>query len=223
MSDLPIDRLDSVEPFSYNGCDVFGTFYVKQGRKTDVKRWAVIFTDLASTAIHIETINSLDTDSFLNAYRRFVRRRGPARLLRCDQGSNFIGGRNEMAAALKEMNADIIREELLKDGCDFINFDFNVPKASHMAGVWERMILSSRRAHDGLLMNIESQLDDELFRTLMTEVENIVNSRPLTYDDAHSPDDHLPISPQQILTLKSNLTLPPPGAFVKEDLYCHRR
>ena len=50
----------------------------------------VLFTCMASRAVHIETANSLETDSFINAPRRFPADRGPIRQLRCDRGSNYI-------------------------------------------------------------------------------------------------------------------------------------
>ena len=222
MADLPVDRLEEAAPFTYCGVDLFGPFYIKEKRSV-LKRWGVLYTCLASRAVHIETANSMDTDSFLNSYRRFVCRRGPIRLLRCDRGTNFIGGKSELEAALAEMDKDKIKQEMLKDGCDLINFQTNFPKSSHANGVTERMIGAARRALEGLLTNVGSQLDDELLRTLMVEVEAIVNSRPLTYDEAHTPDDPVPISPSNILTLKSRVVLPPPGNFVKQDLYCRRR
>ena len=90
MSDLPEDRLETAPPFTYCAVDYFGPFIVKDGRK-ELKRYGVLFTCMASRAIHLETSNSLDTDSFINALRRFISRRGPIRQLRSDQGTNFVG------------------------------------------------------------------------------------------------------------------------------------
>ena len=222
MADLPEDRLEPAPPFTYSAVDYFGPFYIKE-RKSELKRWGVLFTCLASRAIHIETSNTMTTDSFINAYRRFVCRRGPVRELRSDRGSNFIGGKNELDAALKEMDDYKISKELLKSNCDFVRFKMNVPHASHMGGVWERMIRTVRNTLSALLAKITHQLNDELLRTLMTEVEAIVNSRPLTYIDTMTPDSLEPLSPSQILTLKSNVILPPPGDFVSQDIYCRRQ
>ena len=52
-----------------------------------------------------------------------------------------------------------------------------------MGGVWERQIRTVRSVLTGLLQNHASQLDDESLRTLMIEVQAIVNSRPITTDD----------------------------------------
>ena len=114
-----------------------------------------------SRAIHLETASSLTTESFLNAYRRFVCRRGPVQQLRSDQGTNFVGAENELEAGLREMNQDKIRRELLKSGCDWFSWKMNAPHSSHMGGVWERQIRTVRSAPTGLLQNHASQLNDE--------------------------------------------------------------
>ena len=70
---------------------------------------------MSSRAVRIETANSLSTDSFLNAYRRFVSRRGFVRLLRSDRGSNLVGEKRALEEALDELDNDKIRRELLKE------------------------------------------------------------------------------------------------------------
>ena len=110
MADLPEDRLDLAPPFTYSAVDFFGPWLIKEGRR-QVKRYGVLFTCLASRAIHLETANSLDTSSFLNAYRRFIGRRGPVRHLKSDQGTNFVGCKNEM-------NQEVIKLKLLEESSD---------------------------------------------------------------------------------------------------------
>ena len=46
----------------------------------------------------------------------------------------FVETKLEQQAMLNEMNRDKIRQALLKDSCDWINFKMNVPQASHMGG-----------------------------------------------------------------------------------------
>lgn len=109
MADLPQDRLEEAAPFTYSAVYYFGPFHIKEGRR-ELKKYGVLFTCLSSQAIHLETAVSLTTDSFLNAYRRFVGRRRPVRQLRSDQGSNFVGARNELALALTEVDNSVITE-----------------------------------------------------------------------------------------------------------------
>ena len=92
---------------------------IKEGRK-ELKRWGLIFTCLASRAIHLETLNAMTTDSFLNALRR---RREKVPELRSDQDINVLGARNELIAALKELDS----ARWQKDYCTFYKGGKNGP------------------------------------------------------------------------------------------------
>ena len=190
MSDLPPDRLSTEPAFTNVGCDCFGPFMVKNGRSR-VKRYGLIFTCLASRAVHIEMCHSLTTDSFINAYKRFVSVRGPVSLLRCDRGTNFVGG----------------YKDLVKMGCQV---EFNPPDSSHRGGVWERMIGVSRRVLEGILIEHGEQLDDESLLTILYETAGIVNSRPLCNVGSDS-SDLVPLSVNQLLTMKQRVVVPPPA------------
>ena len=93
------------------------------------------------------------------------------------------------------------------------------PSASHMGGAWERMIHSIRKI---LIALIGSQtLNDEGLVTFMTEVETILNSRPLVpvmYDDKGQK----PLIPNHLLLFKGNPNLPP-GLFDQKHCYTRRR
>ena len=65
-----------------------------------------------------------------------------------------------------------------------------------------------------LLEECGSQLNDESFRTLMKEVQAIVNSRPLALNDMSSPDSADPLTPNHLLTMSK--VLMPPQAYSLE-------
>ena len=222
MADLPEERVVESQPFTHSGTDMFGPFLIKEGRK-ELKRYGCIFTCLASRAVHIETTTKLDTDTLILAVRRFVDRRGEVASIRSDNGTNFVGAENELKQCLDEIDHEKVREFLLTRNCDWLVWKKNPPEASHMGGVWERQIRSIRSIFTALMKNHPAMLTDESFRTLMTETEAIINSRPLTVDPACDPNDLQPISPMRILTLKSDVVFPPPGNFQRNDLYCRRQ
>ena len=115
MADLPVDRVSpDLPPFSHVGIDYFGPIEVKRGR-AHVKRWGVIFTCLVSRAVHLEAASSLDTESCINALRRFISRRGPVTSIRTDNGTNFVGAQRELREALKELNHHKIQHALLRN------------------------------------------------------------------------------------------------------------
>lgn len=188
LADLPDDLLTPTPPFTYIGVDYFGPYITKEGHK-ERKRYGALFTCLVSRAVHIEVAHSLDTDSFLHALRRFIAHRGQVRKIRSDNGTNFVGARQEVHEAIKEMDQKEITEKLRQQNIDW---KFNPPAASHMGGVWERQIRTARRILDTLLREHGSRLDGESLQTLMCEIESIINSRLLTVisSDVKDPYPH---------------------------------
>ena len=87
MSNLPVDRMEVSPPFTYTGVDLFGPFYIKV-RRSLLKRYGVMYTCLASRAVHLENAHSMETDSFIMTLRRLISRRGNVRLIRSDNGTN---------------------------------------------------------------------------------------------------------------------------------------
>ena len=150
MSDLPYERVTPGEPpFTFVGVDYFGPFYVKRGRCME-KKYGVLFTCLAMRAVHIEVAHSLDTSSFINALRRFIARRGSPHVIRSDNGTNLTSGEKELREAIDGWNKSKIGQFLLQKEVRWV---FNLPTASHMGGIWERMIRSVRKVLSALLKN----------------------------------------------------------------------
>lgn len=215
MGNLPEDRMERSPPFTYTGIDCFGPIHVKEGRK-NIKRYGLLLTCLCSRAIHIETLDDMTTDAFINALRAFIAIRGNVRQLRSDQGTNFIGARREFAELMKGMDEDRVKAL----GCEFL---MNPPAASHMGGVWERQIRTIRSVLTAILDQSAQRLDSSSLRTFLYEVMAIINSRPLTVEHLNDPSSPEPLTPNHILTMKSTIILPPPGQFIKEDLYLQKR
>lgn len=216
MANLPQDRVSPDNPpFTYVGIDYFGPISVRQ-RRSQVKRYGCLFTCLTVRAVHIEIADSLDTDAFLNALRRFISRRGHPKIIRSDNGTNFCAGERELREAIGHWNQRKIGNYLQQRNVKWI---FNPPAAPHMGGVWERMVQSTKKILKALVK--EQVLTDESLRTLVTEVEGILNSRPLTSNNDH-PNDLEPLTPNDLLLFRSNKNIPP-GVFSKTDNYCKRR
>ena len=99
MADLTKDRCIEVASFTHCGVDMFGPFVIQE-RRSDLKRYCVLFTCFAGRVVHIEVANAMDTDSFIQALRRFIARRGAVRSVRPDNGNNFVWASNESKKAL---------------------------------------------------------------------------------------------------------------------------
>ena len=215
MSDLPVERFDMTRAFATAGIDYFGPLLVKKNRKTE-KRYGLLITCMATRAVHIEVSHALDTDSFIMALRRFIARRGKPATIMSDNGSNFIGAERELREAMAEWNQAHIQDELSQDN---IIWKFLPPTASHMGGVWERLVGTVKRA---LKIVIGTQtLTDEVLLTALVEVEGMVNGRPLTYVSSESGDME-PLTPNHLLLGCSQVLLSP-GQFQDREINSRRR
>ena len=113
MADLPPDRSEVGFPLTNVGIDVFGSWTVHTRRTigggANSKRWRLVFLCMASRAIHIELVETMDGSSFLCALRRFLAIPGPALRLRCDRCTNFVGAKT--AEMSKESVANYLSEQ----------------------------------------------------------------------------------------------------------------
>ena len=145
----------------------------------------------------MEKLNSLETDSFINGFKRFISRRGTPLEVWSDNGTNLVGACAEFRKGLSEMNNDLIHQYAVKLD---VEWHFNPPSASHMGGIWERLIRTVKRVFSSL-SNVNSRLSDEGLETLFCEVECIVNGRPITKvsDDVNDPSC---LTPNHLLLLR---------------------
>ena len=189
-AELPPDRVANVPPFSNTGIDFAGPLYVKNSDQV-TKTYVCLFTCATTRAIHLELTTSLGAAKFLQAFRRFVGRRGlPAKLL-SDNVKTF-------KTAGKEVKKLVHAEEV----CQYFTnkqvlWEYIVEKAPWWGGFWERLVRSVKtclKKHMG-----RSSLTFEELRTILVEIEAILNNRPLTYvyDDENGVS--YPLTPSQLI------------------------
>ena len=99
----------------------------------------------------------------------------------------------------------------------------NPPAASHKDGVWDRQIRSARAILSSLHSIHEKLLVRESLLTLVAEIEGILNWQPFTVEIISNPKSDLFLTPSNILKMKSQAVMPPPGDFSRTDLYCRKR
>ncbi|XP_049548173.1 uncharacterized protein LOC125959392 [Anopheles darlingi] len=198
MADLPPARLAAyVRPFTYVGLDYFGPIEVAVGRRVE-KRWGMLATCLTVRAVHIEVVHSLTTSSCIMGLRNLIARRGTPLTIFCDRGTNFVGAQRELQRNPELIDHVDITKECSQRG---IRWEFNPQQASHMGGSWERLIRTVKE--NIVAASSAKRLNDEVLRSLLVEVESIMNARPLT----HVPvdDDSAPaLTPNHFLLGSSN-------------------
>lgn len=193
MGQLPRCRVErTIRPFVKCGVDYFGPIEVTVNRKHE-KRYGVIFTCMAIRAVHIEIAHDLSSSSFIHVFRQFGSRRGFPEELYSDNGSNFRKANKEIKSAIDDWSKVDVAQFCTSKRCKWF---FNPPAAPHMGGAWERLVQSIKKH---LYLVLQDRYPKEyVLRTLFCEIENLINSRPLTFNSI-DPDDEPPITPNHLL------------------------
>ena len=126
--------------------------------------------------------------------------------------TNFKGAELELKRATRQLSQEDINSFCTKQE---IIWKFNPPSASHMGGLWERMIRTIRK----ILCNLvgSTRLSDETLETFFCETESIINGRPITKMSSDI-SDAASLTPNHLLLLTEGTQIPP-GKFGKKVIY----
>ena len=123
----------------------------------------------------MELVNGLDTDSCMMVVTRFMARRGKPHTIISDNGTNFVGAAQEFKECISQWDRDAMCERLARGQ---IIWKFNPPGGLHFGGIWERLVLSCKKAMFVILAN--QRLAFPVLATTMCLVEQTLKARPLT-------------------------------------------
>ena len=193
---LPEFQVTVSRPFEHTGVDFAGPLYVR--RTENVKVWLCLYTCCTTRGVHLDLVENLDAATFIRSLKRFTSRRGiPVRIV-SDNGSTFTAA----AKVLKRMFTDPALEQHLLS-CH-MRWDFNLEKAPWWGGIFERLVKSTKRCLRKVIGTARLSYDELL--TVVTEVEGVLNSRPLTY--LSSEDVEEPLTPSHLMIGYRVMSLP---------------
>lgn len=209
MGQLPPSRVSRARPFLNSGLDYAGPILVKtwKGRAArHYKGYLAIFVCFATSAVHIEVVTDYTTEAFIAAYKRFTGRRGVCATLQSDCGTNFVGADKALRQRFAESSKDLrdLASLLANDGTEW---KFNPPSAPHFGGKWEAAVKSTKFHLKRLLG--DTILTYEELTTVITQIEAVLNSRPLCplSDDAN---DYSVLTPGHFLIGEALTLIPEP-------------
>ena len=204
MAPLPTSKVVRSKAFTNTGLDYFGPLYIRQG-KDRVKVWVCLFTCITVRAIHLKLVEDMTAEQFLSALRRFIARRGkPDQII-----PHFKATKNTVDMAWDRVVNDPSVHSYLSDLR--IKWSFIVELSPWMGGFYERLVgitKMSLRKSIGRVSLTSSQL-----QTILTEVEAIINTRPLAYVDNHLENQI--ITPAHFLSI--NIKTGTPVLTVKNE------
>jgi hypothetical protein len=102
MENRPKERLEGfVHVLTNAGLDCFGLFASSSG---DAQQIYEVYLSPAFffRTIHFEVLNSMDTDSFVKALRRFISYRGCPKIIK---DPNIVAGENKLALGIGNLNS----------------------------------------------------------------------------------------------------------------------
>ena len=145
VGQLPRERVISGHIFDHVGVDYAGPLLLKVGhirKPTIVKSYVCVFV---SMSVHLEVVTDLTTEAFLAALTRFIARRGLPSVIYSDNGTNFVGAKNEL-----KQRYDFLKQEdnqqVIVDTCSqqMIEWKFIPERSPHFGGLCESMVKSMK-------------------------------------------------------------------------------
>ena len=146
------------------------------------KRSGYVCTHAVLRAVHLDLVTDPTIPSFLQSLKCFIARCGiPARIL-SDNGRTFKDAAQVITAIVTNFE---VQKYLTGLGVKWMS---NVPKVPWWGGVFEGMIQSIKCCLQKII-GMARFLYDELL-TALTEVELIINSRPISYVSEDDLEEH---------------------------------
>ena len=192
MGTLPEERTKVSHPFQNTGLDLAGPFFIRTNGRANTKQYVCLFTCMATRAVYLEAVPSLEADAILNAISRFFSRNPGVECMFSDNASNFTAADKILKRQLKEIENKLEQALSMKG----LKWSFIPPYAPHRGGAWERLIGIFKRHLSHALTG--DALRHDTFLTVMTEIEAIMNRRPLTKLSTDSRDTS-PLTPAHFL------------------------
>ena len=134
----------------------------------------MLFVDLCSRAVHTEVVPGYDTASFLMALRRFTSLRGWPSVILSDRGTQLVAAEKELTSMWESMNRDQVYRVSSDNGTVW---RFGSADSPWHQGAVEALVKSVKRCIKFSVNDQKLTLTE--LSTLLYEVSNILNERPL--------------------------------------------
>lgn len=200
MGNLPQERVCQTRVFEFTSLDLAGPFLIKEIKfrnKKLIKCYVCIFVCFSTKASHLELVSDLTAESFLNALKRFVARRGLPVQIQSDNATNLVTI-DKYLKTIKEtliqnQNSTMIRNYFSENN---ISWKFISARSPHFGGLHESNIKCLKKHLRKTMHELNLCYDD--FSTILCNIESNLNSRPLI-PLSENPDDLSALTPAHFI------------------------
>jgi len=139
--------------------------------------YTCLFTCAVVRVVHLELAEDQTTNAFLRAFRQFISRRGVPECIISDNAKTFKAGAKELQTIKTQILGTGSSQQFLAH--HNITWKFITERAPWWGGFYERLIGLMKRCLKKTLG--KACLNMTELNAILTEVEAVLNSRPLTY------------------------------------------
>ena len=185
-------RVRRMRPFTAIGLDYYGPIRVK-AENNKFKAYGLIFTCLATRAVHLETTYDMTSQEFIRAFRKFAARRGIPKFVYSDNGSQIVASLKTIDATWHSVPVD--KPLMSYAATKGITWRLNPPRSPWWGGYYERLVALVKAPLRRIIGR--KVIDFNELSTLTCEVEAILNNRPLSYQG--NDENVVILTPQRLL------------------------
>lgn len=206
MGPLPDFRWQRYPVFSAIFLDLCGPFFCTTDRRNTRANpvlsgqvWVLVVICAVSHAVHIELVESYNTENFLSALDTFISLRGTPAKIFCDQGSQLVAG-GEVTTVLRN------------HVCESTEWHFAPSGAHQFVGAAEALVKAVKSCMEVLYIPKYTSLTKLQFSRILYSIANLINDRPLAVGRSRVSklDDMRLIRPNDLLMGRSTPDSLPP-------------
>ncbi|GFY56619.1 integrase catalytic domain-containing protein [Trichonephila inaurata madagascariensis] len=131
----------------------------------------------------------MTTNSFLLAFQRFLPRRGSCKVIYSDNAKTFLKSKKEIEKLSRILSQSMVQNFIAKERIIWKNI---IERSPWWGGFYERLVRSVKESLHKILG--KALLSFEEMTTILTEIEAVLNLRPLSYVYEEN-DEPRPLTP----------------------------
>ena len=160
-------------------------------------------------AIQLDLVLDMMTQSFVRCFKRFVARRGLPHRMVSGNAKTFKGAAVTISRVLSHQEVQQYLSGVRVDRT------FSIERAHWWGGIFEHLVCSTNRYLRKKVGQAKLQYEELL--TMLSEIEMVINLRPLSYISANNLEE--PLMPSHLLVGHRLLSLPDHLLYYDQEDY----